>query len=202
MIDVYTVVFFKTPLQNFQGQRILNVALDGALHGPGAVDGVETLADDKVERGRAHLKFKPPVGEALREQFKLQLDDTPELSDFQASRAARLQIPEVLPAVLPELVELLARIGPEVLRNARPGSFDDYLAHPDPAQFHARVLLEVHCLHWPPSLGPDEGYGRVLRVELLHKLHDERRYPSLQALREGIARDTADARAWWRERRG
>ena len=58
-----------------------------------------------------------------------------------------------------------------------------------------RVLLETHCLEWP--LAPDAGYGRVLRVELLHKLHDERRYPSLDALREGIARDTAEARAWF-----
>jgi len=61
-----------------------------------------------------------------------------------------------------------------------------------------RVLLEVHCLHWPPGLGLDEGYGRVLRVELLHKLHDELRYESLDALKAGIARDTDDARAWWR----
>ena len=61
-----------------------------------------------------------------------------------------------------------------------------------------RVLLEVHCLQWPPHLAVDAGYGRVLRVELLHKLHDERRYASLDALREGIARDTDDARAWWR----
>ena len=61
-----------------------------------------------------------------------------------------------------------------------------------------RVLLEVHCLHWPPGLGLDDGYGRVLRVELLHQLHDERRYESLEALRAGIARDTDDARAWWR----
>ncbi len=61
-----------------------------------------------------------------------------------------------------------------------------------------RVLLEVHCLHWPAALGTEGGYGRVLRVELLHKLHDERRYESLQALREGIARDVDDARAWWR----
>lgn len=58
-----------------------------------------------------------------------------------------------------------------------------------------RVLLETHCLEWP--LGPEAGYGRVLRVELLHKLHDERRYPSLEALREGIAQDEADARAWF-----
>lgn len=59
-----------------------------------------------------------------------------------------------------------------------------------------RVLLEVHCLDWPAELGADGGYGRVVRVELLHKLHDEVRYPSLPALQEGIARDTADAAAW------
>jgi riboflavin kinase/FMN adenylyltransferase len=61
-----------------------------------------------------------------------------------------------------------------------------------------RVLLEVHCLQWPTRLGVEDGYGRVLRVELLHKLHDERRYESLDALQAGIARDTDDARAWWR----
>jgi riboflavin kinase/FMN adenylyltransferase len=37
----------------------------------------------------------------------------------------------------------------------------------------------------------------VLRVELLHKLHDERKYGSLDALRDGIAQDEADARAWF-----
>lgn len=60
-----------------------------------------------------------------------------------------------------------------------------------------RVLLETHCLEWPESLGADGGYGRCIRVELLHKLHDERRYETLDALREGIARDVADARAWF-----
>jgi riboflavin kinase/FMN adenylyltransferase len=59
-----------------------------------------------------------------------------------------------------------------------------------------RVLLEVHCLDWPAELGADGGYGRLLRVELLHKLHDERHYESLDALRAGIAEDVADARAW------
>jgi riboflavin kinase/FMN adenylyltransferase len=34
-------------------------------------------------------------------------------------------------------------------------------------------------------------------VELLHKLHDELKYGSLEALREGIARDTAEARRWF-----
>jgi riboflavin kinase/FMN adenylyltransferase len=57
-------------------------------------------------------------------------------------------------------------------------------------------LLEVHCLHWPPALGADGGYGRCIKVELLHKLHDECSYASLHLLREGIERDLVDARAW------
>jgi len=63
-----------------------------------------------------------------------------------------------------------------------------------------RVLLEVHCLDWPAGLGIDAGYGRCVRVELLHKLHDERRYESIDALRAGIARDEADARDWLKAR--
>ena len=59
-----------------------------------------------------------------------------------------------------------------------------------------RVLLETHCLDWPESLGTDGGYGRCIRVELLHKLHDELRYDGLDTLRAGIARDEIDARAW------
>ena len=59
-----------------------------------------------------------------------------------------------------------------------------------------RVLLEVHVLRWPDALGSEGGYGRLLRVELLHKLHDERKYDSLAALREGIERDTAEAQGW------
>jgi riboflavin kinase / FMN adenylyltransferase len=60
-----------------------------------------------------------------------------------------------------------------------------------------RVLLETHCLAWPAGLGTEGGYGRLLRVELLHKLHDERRYDSLAALRSAIACDVDAARAWW-----
>jgi riboflavin kinase/FMN adenylyltransferase len=63
-----------------------------------------------------------------------------------------------------------------------------------------RVLLEVHCLDWPAALGSDEGYGRCVRVDLLHKLHDERRYASLEALRDGIANDVAEAKAWFTSR--
>jgi len=60
-----------------------------------------------------------------------------------------------------------------------------------------RVLLETHVLDWPAALAEDAGYGRCITVELLHKLHDERPYPSLQALQAGIAQDVRDARAWF-----
>ncbi len=67
-----------------------------------------------------------------------------------------------------------------------------------------RVLLEVHCLQWPAALaahGADTAYGRCVSVQLLHKLHDERKYDSLDALTTGIAQDTADAQAWFAARR-
>jgi riboflavin kinase/FMN adenylyltransferase len=63
-----------------------------------------------------------------------------------------------------------------------------------------RVLLETHALTWPEGLDIEGGYGQCLRVELLQKLHDERRYESLQALQDGIAQDVADAQAWFTSR--
>jgi len=60
-----------------------------------------------------------------------------------------------------------------------------------------RVLLETHCLQWPDSLGPEGAYGKIIRVELLHKLHDELKYDSLDALKTGIARDCDEARAYF-----
>ncbi len=59
-----------------------------------------------------------------------------------------------------------------------------------------QVLLETHCLQWPAQWSLDAGYGHLMRVELLHKLHDERQYESINALREGIAADVAEARCW------
>ena len=59
-----------------------------------------------------------------------------------------------------------------------------------------RVLLETHCLDWPESLGAEGGYGKIIRVELLHKLHDELKYDGLDALMKGIHQDCDDARAW------
>ena len=59
-----------------------------------------------------------------------------------------------------------------------------------------RVLLETHCLDWPASLAGQEAYGKIIRVELLHKLHGELKYDGLGALTKGIAKDCDDARAY------
>ena len=72
-----------------------------------------------------------------------------------------------------------------------------------------RVLLEVHCLDWTPKLaasraalppegvGLDSAYGKIIRVELLHKLHDELKYEGLEALKKGISQDCDNARAFF-----
>ena len=60
-----------------------------------------------------------------------------------------------------------------------------------------RVLLETHCLDWPDSLGAEGAYGKIIRVELLHKLHDELKYEGLEALTTGIRQDCDDARRWF-----
>ncbi len=60
-----------------------------------------------------------------------------------------------------------------------------------------RVLLEVHCFDWPASLGVDGGYGKIVRVDLLHKLRDEARYDGLDALQAAIHKDIADAKAFF-----
>ena len=71
----------------------------------------------------------------------------------------------------------------------------------DPTDINCgRVLLETHCLDWPAELGPDGAYGKIIRVELLHKLHDELKYDGLDALTKGINQDCDDARAWFAAR--
>ncbi len=55
-----------------------------------------------------------------------------------------------------------------------------------------RVLLETFVLDWV-----GDAYGKLIRVELLHKLRDEARYDSLHALTATIAADVHQARAWF-----
>ena len=56
------------------------------------------------------------------------------------------------------------------------------------------ATLEVHVLEGSPDL-----YGERLTVRFRHKLRDEQKFPSLDALKEGIAADKAIARAWFAE---
>jgi riboflavin kinase/FMN adenylyltransferase len=60
-----------------------------------------------------------------------------------------------------------------------------------------RVLLEVHCFDWPAELGTEGGYGKIVRVELLHKLRDEARFDGLEALQLAIHKDIADAKSFF-----
>lgn len=64
-----------------------------------------------------------------------------------------------------------------------------------------RVLLEVHCFDWPGELGAEGGYGKIVRVELLHKLRDEARYDGLEALQAAIHKDIADAKGFFQAQR-
>jgi len=50
-------------------------------------------------------------------------------------------------------------------------------------------MLEVHLFDVDQDL-----YGRVLRVQFVHRLRDERRFPNVEALKAQIARDVASAR--------
>jgi riboflavin kinase/FMN adenylyltransferase len=56
------------------------------------------------------------------------------------------------------------------------------------------ATLEVHVLDGSPDL-----YGERLTVQFRHKLRDEQKFPSLDALKEGIAADKEHARAWLAE---
>jgi riboflavin kinase/FMN adenylyltransferase len=53
-----------------------------------------------------------------------------------------------------------------------------------------RWLLEVHLFDFAQQV-----YGRLVRVELVHKLRDETKYDSLQGLTAAIRNDAATARA-------
>lgn len=60
------------------------------------------------------------------------------------------------------------------------------------ATANGRARLEVHLFDWTA-----ECYGAHIRVHFLHKLRDEQKFPSLEALRAQIARDAETARAWF-----
>ncbi|MDI3512826.1 MAG: riboflavin kinase / adenylyltransferase [Rhodocyclaceae bacterium] len=60
------------------------------------------------------------------------------------------------------------------------------------ATARGRARLEVHLFDWTQSC-----YGAHIRVHFLHKLREERKFESLDALRAQIARDAQVARDWF-----
>lgn len=59
---------------------------------------------------------------------------------------------------------------------------------------NARYVLEVHLFEFAQQI-----YGRHLRVEFLHKLRDEEKYPDLQTLTRQIALDVNNAKQWFKD---
>ena len=60
-----------------------------------------------------------------------------------------------------------------------------------------RVLLEVHLFDFDQAC-----YGKLVRVEFLHKLRDEEKYSDLASLTAAIDRDAEQARAFFASRNG
>ncbi len=57
---------------------------------------------------------------------------------------------------------------------------------------NGRILLETHVFDWS-----GDAYGKLVQVELLHKLRDEAHYPDLAQLTAAIENDGVQARAWF-----
>ncbi|HQS58193.1 MAG: riboflavin biosynthesis protein RibF [Gallionellales bacterium 35-53-114] len=59
---------------------------------------------------------------------------------------------------------------------------------------NGRAVLEIHLLDFAAEI-----YGQHLRVEFLHKLRNEEKYPDLKSLTQQIALDVANTRNWFNE---
>jgi riboflavin kinase/FMN adenylyltransferase len=55
-------------------------------------------------------------------------------------------------------------------------------------------VLEIHLLDFAREI-----YGQHIRVEFLHKLRDEEKYPDLKSLTQQIALDVENTRKWFNE---
>ena len=58
----------------------------------------------------------------------------------------------------------------------------------------AKPVLEVHLFEFSQQI-----YGKHLRVEFLHKLRDEEKYPDVEALKRQIALDVEHAKKWFEQ---
>ena len=106
-----------------------------------------------------------------------------------------LRFPHAKPAASGIFVVLVHGLGDKPLQGVANLGIRPSL---DPNDVNAgQVLLETHCLDWPATLSLNGGYGKLIQVDLLHKLHDELKYDSLESLEQGIAQDCIDARQWF-----
>ena len=58
----------------------------------------------------------------------------------------------------------------------------------------AKPVLEVHMFEFAQQI-----YGKHLRVEFLHKLREEEKYPDVETLTRHIALDVEDAKKWFEQ---
>jgi riboflavin kinase / FMN adenylyltransferase len=108
-------------------------------------------------------------------------------------RTLNLRMPEARPAASGIFVSRVHGLTPEPLPAV------SSLGVRPTIEKAGRVLLETHCLAWPEPLGREAAYGKLISVELVKWLHEERNYGSLEALQAGIAADVADAKAFFAE---
>lgn len=168
--------------QGFDVARMLSYEVRGLRVSSSAVR--EALAAGDMVRARALLGRPYSISGHVVHGRKLGRD--------LGFRTLNLRFPHVRPAAMGIFVVQVHGL----TANAKPIGGVASLGVRPAVEDAGRVLLETHCFDWPESLGLEGGYGRCIRVELLHKLHDERPYASMEALRAGIAQDEMDARAW------
>ena len=172
--------------QGFDVARMLSYEVRGHRVSSSAVR--EALAGGDMERARALLGRPYSISGHVVHGRKLGRD--------LGFRTLNLRFPHVRPAAMGIFVVQVHGL----TADPKPVGGVASLGVRPAVENAGRVLLETHCFDWPESLGPEGGYGRCIRVELLHKLHDERHYASMEALRAGIAQDEVDARAWLAQR--
>ena len=175
------------------GLRVSSSAVRDAL-GAGRMDDAAALLGRPYSIS-GHVVHGRKLGRALAESAPGQADGFRTLN-LRFSRRAHAWKPAASGIFVVQVHGLAAKPLPGVANlGVRPSL--------DPNDVNGgRVLLETHVLNWPAALGAEGAYGKIIRVDLLHKLHDELRYHSLAALTEGIARDCDDARAWLSARGG
>jgi riboflavin kinase/FMN adenylyltransferase len=104
------------------------------------------------------------------------------LVDAQPSRPGPIRAADPITYIPP-------RVGPAVFGAANLGLNPTFRDAAYAGSGREPLALEVHLFDFDQDL-----YGRTLRVEFVHRLRDERRFPNVDALKAQIERDVASAR--------